>query len=212
MTRFVRLGDHEFKSVKAARYAITEAARKPWPRILDGADREIALGCLDYHPQRDVILARGIAEVQVFPTLPPHGWIFAAVHPDGNVSEFSYQYAVNPNRASDKVLAALRFEVKDQIDRFRREQLRYAYDCEVCYERITGADCHVDHEPPEFAQLAQTFLYFHGPLVLCDAPDTYRKVLADRDKAEIWRGYHLAMANLRLLHGHCHLNKKGLEA
>lgn len=200
-----------------ARLAIQQAARRPWPRVLEGWDREIALGVLNYHPTRDTVLAAGVDLVSVLPTMPPHGWIFAVTHPDGEVSEYSYQYAVRPNREADKVIAALRYEVKAQIDAFRRAELQHGEAlCGICGKPIFHpVDSHVDHtggRPVEFAGLVKTFLAVHGPVVLMDDPENkYLKILADRDLAAVWQRWHFAKARLRLLHPACHLNKGNLE-
>ena len=107
-------------------------------------------------------------------------------------------HARNPEEARaarerQKVLLALRYAIKADMDDFRHAQ--YPYECAGC-----GAtdDLSTDHKTPPFSVIAAEFLKDHPSIGLRDEQG-HSGVIADADIESKWIAYHASRAVYQLL-------------
>jgi 5-methylcytosine-specific restriction endonuclease McrA len=115
-------------------------------------------------------------------------------------------HARNPDEARaarerQKVLLALRYAVKPDMEDFRDSQQPYECAGCGCDEALT-----TDHKKPPFSLIAGEFLNEHPVIELRDVPG-HSGVIADVDLEAEWIAYHAARAVYQLLCRSCNSSK-----
>lgn len=205
MSREKVIGSFSFPTRKAAEAAIREilhVAELKQPLV--GNERDLIEGLVYCHPTASEKIGAGIESIDV--RVIEHGargfWITRV---DGTAVDFSYRKALDgaPNYRQT-VLSALRREVKDQVNEFRRAWFAENDDprCSLTGQVLTmGPEAHVDHWDPSFAELANDFVSALGgwdqiPI----KPAGVGQELADENHRVIWLYVHQQRARLRVIH------------
>lgn len=203
-----KLGGETYASKTAAKAAIRRLLHSsPVGVRLDSEVHAILRDLLSMHPGADRKRGPGLVGFEVRIDENYRSRCFVALRVDGTVAPFSYKVCFEPWLAGAKptVRAALRREVQEQIDAFRRTALRAGPPVDA----ITGASIpadkvRVDHAPPTFETLVRTwqeenFLTDENLATFEPRLGSGEVLLLDRDLAADWRGYHGRRAVLRLV-------------
>ena len=200
----LQLGGHLFSSKAAA----TEAIRGVLYRYPIGAtvtnpdDVALLTDLLARHPKSAAKIGCGVASFQVEQNIPSRG--FWLTRCDGSRTDWSYLSCLTPPSHLQDVYAALRTEVRCQVQAFK---LRAFSDgpvrCAVTGDVVTLDNAHVDHDPP-FVDLVARFLVSLGLSiehiqVEAKADGETERRLVDRELAARWSDYHYASAGLRIV-------------
>lgn len=134
------------------------------------------------------------------------------VNDDGSEVDISWRCAIRGKGTTPKqeLMSAMRNCIKDQIYKFKRQQL--VLECELC-----DSDCkiHVDHII-QFDGIAGRFINkmktrgVSIPAEFDDEKDTHRRRFKSEDSYfELkWKQYHLKKSKLRILCDKCNLSRK----
>ncbi len=156
------------------------------------------------HPDAERKIGYGVARITVEQNPRfPSARMFVVYRMDGTRDDFSYRKCLSGEiGVQQQLLTALRLEVHDQIEQFRRRALgEGARFCPHTREPLPGNDPHVHHAFAPFVSIALRFVFLEGG---CDhfrlAPDPGGgSRLSDRDQAQRWYAYHAWAARLRLV-------------
>lgn len=196
-------------------FASKDAVRKECQRILhetpihaalDGHDDNFMRALLLRHPSAETKIGAGVSAIYVRKN-PIYGDnAFWLVRTDGTETDFSYRECLRPRSEAEKVRAALRYSVRDQILDFRTEIFagREAILCPITGAVMTINDCHIDHvEPDTFERLADMFISHEGGIAafkLRDGSDNEIGRRLSDDNLEVrWRLFHQTHARLRAI-------------
>jgi hypothetical protein len=205
------IGPFHFPTRKAAETAIRAVLNGSQLNTPLAGDEDLLIRSLvTYHPTAADKIGPGITAIEV--RIIDYGargfWLSRS---DGSAVDFSYKKALDgaPNHRA-LVISALRHEVRDQIEEFRRRHFATYADldgaviCPLTQQRVfMGPEAHVDHSDPSFVELAERYADTVGGfdgLQTVAAADGIGHRLADRDRADEWQQYHRQLAVLRVVH------------
>ncbi|WP_049577884.1 DCL family protein [Nocardiopsis sp. SBT366] len=206
----ISVGDRWFPS--------KSAATKEFQRILRSydigtavtapRDEQLLLDLVQMHTDPLRKIGSGIErfEVRVNPQHRRNRSLFI-VRSDGTEDDFGYTKLIQGQTISQRVTAALRHEVRDQIEKFRTAEFAKPGPraCPIEDTQITHpGDCHVDHEDPGFRELVQRFVDQHegwGVFELYSLPagEEIGQRLKSRELASQWHAFHAREARLRIV-------------
>jgi hypothetical protein len=170
----------------------------------------------EMHPYASEKLSKPVAGIRKYNRYGHQGDNLLLIYADGSVMPFSWNKCCKGKLSSDShsVKAAFRDAVKDQtssvmFDAFSdTEEIK----CPCCGEMIRREQSHVDHMPPEFADLLGAWLIDHDltidQITLADDPQGGARLPVGwlRDS---WRFFHERHARLRVICGPCNTRGKG---
>ena len=200
------IGAYVFPTRKAAEEAIRSVLHHAPLRVpLTGDEFALISALVSCHPDAEARIGAGIASIDV--RIIDYGqrgfWITRV---DGTMTDFSYRKALDgaPNQRT-LVLSALRREVREDIDAFRREV--FALDphpvCPLTGQPLAfGPDAHVDHSDPTFVELAEGWVLTQGgwDAVNVCPDDGPGQRLVDHAQHADWIAWHRQRARLRVVH------------
>ena len=145
---------------------------------------------------------------------------FWVVRNDGTSVSFSLHRCINPDTPEQRVKAAFRLVVADDIVRFKKQafvSVDGETSCALTGQSVVYRDCDADHVVP-FNKLVKDFCVGRG-LVLAEIRVQSCKKLGrrgyglcfeDERLAAAWRGYHQRHMKLRVVgrEAHSHLSRK----
>lgn len=207
------IGPYKFPTKKSAEEAIKEVLHgSPLNTPLTGEAFGLIRALLDNHHDAAAKIGAGVSQIEVrIIEFGARGfWI---VRVDGSAVDFSYRVALNGAPSSRaNVTAALRWEIQDQIDRFRDEAFsKGAVVCPLTNQPLHRGNAHVDHVT-DFAEMADKLVEAVGGWdaleVECVGETGARRQLKDRQIAQVWQLYHERMATLRLVHKSANLARR----
>ena len=174
--------------------------------VTDRGDHVFLNAVLSRHPRARDKIRCGVLRFEIRQNLqyPGQRSIFL-IRMDGSDTDFGYRKCLKPPTMEQEVTAALRHAISDQIVDFVKRA--FGSDKPVnC--AVTGvvmksyAEAHVDHAPPTFLDLAETFVAEQGGWTRFALSRADRQVgarLADAALAAEWAAYHRRRAELRLV-------------
>src|SRR5262249_31471879 len=199
----ILIGDTCFPSKAAATDAIRRVLyRYPLGATVSDVDHAFLADVLARHPDAAIKIGVGVASFEVEANLGSRGFWLTRI--DGTRTDWSFLSCLTPPTHAQDVVAALRTEVRDQVQRFKAMQfLGGAARCAVTGVTLTIDGAHVDHAIP-FVDLVDAFLTAQQLTVdaldvqpTCDGNTDTR--LSDRQVAQQWADYHRNHARLRLV-------------
>ena len=162
------VNDQQFTSKKSLREYI-RAIRDRYEDFvpLSSDDFQFMLALLDRHQNADIKIGCGVANMYVKTTPPYYTRAFWLRRIDGTETDFSFEMCLRAETHSQKVKAALRFIVAQDIIRFKDNffaQSGRVVTCPITSEKMTYYDnCHIDHAPPNtFQKIVEDFLTTEG--------------------------------------------------
>jgi len=193
-----------------ARYATTQAMER-----IAGEDRRFVEALIARHPRAALIVDCGIAHVCVQRVpFQEHCRRFVVIRRDGSWRDFSWRKCLHPTDALDDVRRICRRLVADQVVGFARAFWRehpHGAVCPILGVPMMPKDAHVDHAPPSFVELVQTWLD-QERLAPDDVEIVYKagyqgaSEFADPLLAERWREFHREHARLRVVSARANLS------
>jgi hypothetical protein len=199
----IRIGHRRFSSKTAAVQAIRDVLyRYSIGTTITGPDAELLTDLLAQHHERDLKIGCGVRSFEVEQNLGTRG--FWLTRHDGTRTDWSYLTCLKPPTHLENVYAALRTEVRGQIQRFKFNAFSNGpVLCAVSGEFVTLEHAHVDHNPP-FVDLVARWLTslglsVHDLQVEATTDGATDTRLADRARAVEWATYHQATAGLRIV-------------
>ena len=213
------IGGESFPCAAAAerriRDILSRYARAASMERIGGADRAFVEGLIARHRRADRIIDCGIAHVCVQRVpFAEHLRRFVVIRRDGSWRDFSWRKCLHPTDALDDVRRICRRLVADQVCAFARQFWRehpHGARCPILGESMAPKDAHVDHAPPSFAELVQTWLA-EERLEPDDIEIVYRADYGGRSEfadpllAERWRAFHREHARLRVVSAQANLS------
>jgi hypothetical protein len=193
-----------------ARYATTQAMER-----IAGEDRAFIEALIARHPRAALIVDCGIQYILVQRVpFAEHLRRFVVIRQDGSWRDFSWRKCLHPTDALDDVRRICRRLVADQVCAFARQFWRehpHGASCPVLGVPMGPKTAHVDHAPPLFHELVQTWLD-HERLEPDDIEIVYRADYGGRNEfvdpllAARWRQFHRAHARLRVVSAQANLS------
>lgn len=195
------------------------AALKELRRILNGVpigeavagDDGVLVADLVYdgrHPETIEKIGVGIDHIEVR-SASYNTRCFWIVRRDGSEVDFSVMTAMNGQpSAKARVSAALREEVRDEVEIYRQNQPENL-DCILCGSATSREAAYVTYVDPTFDEIATCFVEDHGgwQAIAEERVGPYGRQLSDIDLAADWNVYHRAHARLSLAHPLCNLSR-----
>ncbi len=173
-------------------------------------------GLLRLHPAFPRKDGCGTKMLQIRENLPYGTRSFWIVRQDGSETDFSYRECLYPSTHPQKIAAAFRAEVSEQIIRFRDAELAAGRCCAVTGAPIDPDDYEVDHVSPDtFAALLTEFLKSQkidiADVRVHESDGQTKPMLQDRLLSSRWQDFHRSRARLRLLsrEGHRTITRQG---
>jgi hypothetical protein len=187
------------------------------PEDLDADDSAWFVDLIrEMHPYADKKLCKPVAKVRRYNRYGVNGNNLLLMYEDGSSCPFSWNKCCKGKLSSDahSVKAAFRDAVKDQTSSVMFDAFSEAEEikCPCCGEMIGRDQSHVDHMPPEFADLLGAWLIDHDltidQITLADDPQGGARLPVGvlRDS---WRFFHDRHARLRVICGPCNTSRKG---
>jgi hypothetical protein len=211
----IPLGDAVKKVTKRALTEYFSAMLKRYQvgATISESDERALRWLIQRHPEYEQKRGCGIAKFTVMGAA--YGsQCFAVVRTDGTSTDFSYRDCISPPSARADVLAAMRLEVFDDIQRAKAQRFEKYGDergrikSAVSDTLITIERAHADHAPPRtFNELAILFLRARGidpdnsGLLTPPADNQFGRRLIDPELAAAWRSFHNEVAHVRLITG-----------
>lgn len=201
------LGDETFRSKAAIRVRVGQFLhRSKRTDRLEGADFRLCLALLERHPRSKTKIGCGVAMIEVRDNLIYPGnrclWL---VRTDGSETDWSYLECLKASSHRDDVLWAMRSLVVDQVLHFKNVAYagRSTVPCAVTGKPVLAEDCHVDHAPPVFVELAESFAERMGGFECIDIVDgrdgeigcTFEDDVVER----AWQTFHRRQAKLQIV-------------
>ncbi|MGD3112810.1 DCL family protein [Streptomyces sp. YGL11-2] len=203
MRKSFNLGGVEYTTKKAAGDACRQIlyAYPAGSVVADRKDEEFLRDLLSLHPEYPDKAGPGVDQFTVDRT--PHGNIgFHVVRADGTREVFSYLACLTHPDHRTNVLGTMRLAVSAQIYSFRATNCTPGTPirCAITGETITWDDIHIDHEEPQFVDLAENFANDHGGFeaIAVESRDTAQRWHLRDHEAE-WQEYHERHATLRIV-------------
>jgi Protein of unknown function (DUF3223) len=219
----IELGTLKFESKKA----LLEHCRAVLHRYEFGArvaqdDAAFLLLLLERHRERDQKVGAGVSHFTVATALPA-GRCFLIHRIDGSVTDFSFMKCISPPSIGQRLHAALRLEIDEDV---KRAKQRFFVEhggsvlCNQSKQPISFEEAHADHALPlSFWTLAETFLRGAHVLTGIELNDEllaplvdqqFGRPLADRQLAEQWRHFHHSLAHIQIVTGEVNLRSAHL--
>lgn len=188
----IELGGYQFRYKKdvAAKARAIIHNREP-------VDQAFLLALVSGHPHFADKKGCGIARIEVARDTCCGANCLWIVRTDGTRVDFSYKTCLTPPSVASSLRNALRNEIIYQIVAFKHAHLGEL--CPYTGEVVTCADAHVDHAPPEFADLMKRWLAGRTPAVIDDhsKAGSREQLACEADRAS-WREFHQQNASLVL--------------
>lgn len=206
----ILVGNRWFSTKSAAKDAFRQVLHRYeiGTAVTDPEDVQLLLDLVQMHPNPPKKIGSGIErfEVRANPQHPRHRSFFI-IQIDGTEDDFGYTKLIEGQTISQRVAAAMRHEVREQIEAFRTAEFSKPEPrtCPIEGTEIAHpGDCHVDHEDPGFRELVQRFVAQNGDW---DAFELYslpagREIgqrLKNRELASRWQAFHAERASLRIV-------------
>ncbi|WP_190394858.1 DCL family protein [Nocardiopsis deserti] len=176
--------------------------------VTDPRDEQLLLDLVQTHQNPLQKIGLGIERFEVRVN-PQHrrNHSFFIVRSDGTEDDFGYTKLIEGQTASRRVAAAMRHEVREQIEEFHAAEFAKPGPrvCPIEGTEITHpGDCHVDHESLGFQELVQRFVDQHGgwsafELYSPPAGEEIGQRLKSRKLASQWHAFHSREARLRIV-------------
>lgn len=194
---------------KAQEFAKTILYRGEVGSALEGEELKFMLGFFKtFHHEWAQKKGLGVAEIrrQKEPNYGKHRAFFIE-RIDGSKTDISYTISniQNDNAAKD-FRNALRQIIKPQISNFRERAFSDTptLKCPLTGETVTAGTCHIDHLPPTFEKLVQSYIKGHNltdlkSLIKPHEDNQTTAQLNDPEIAEDFYDFHRHNANLRVL-------------
>jgi hypothetical protein len=208
MSRGVHVGRLFFPTKKVLLEACRDllSCYEPGDFVVDTEHAQFLRDLLDRHPERDQKVGCGLEAFFVDVAHPHRTNCFWIRRVDGTTTDFSFVQCVRPPTPEQDARDALRAEVRDQVDAFRRSRFCSSSPvrCEITGAVLSHDTCHVDHESPKFRELVDQFAASEGR-ALSDfatsptADGVTTETLVDRALAARWKNFHAERAKLRLV-------------
>ena len=177
----------------------------PVGRPIVGRDGEVLRALLERHPRSVEKIGPGVLwfEVRMNPEHPSQR-SFWLVRVDGTQSDWSYLRCLNLRDQRALVLEAMRAAVVEQILAFKNAQFEQGtVTCAITGEPVSRDNCHVDHAPPTFVALAETFAASYGGFeeirVSAGTDGAIGRRLTDEHQCHSWQYFHRQQARLRIV-------------
>ncbi|MCY9785160.1 DCL family protein [Nocardiopsis sp. EMB25] len=177
--------------------------------VTEPEDEQFLLDLVQMHSDPPRKIGPGIErfEVRANPQYP-RSRSFFIIRTGGTEDDLGYTKLIDGQTHAQRVAAAMRHEIKSQIEDFRAAEFARAdpVKCQIEDTEIAHpGDCHVDHEDPEFYELVQRFVD------QCGGWDAFELMSLPAGKGEIaqrftngeiasqWCAYHFQEAKLRIV-------------
>jgi hypothetical protein len=160
------------------------------------------------HPETIEKIGVGIDHIEVRPA-SYHTRCFWIVRRDGSDVDFSMKTAVNGQpSAKARVSAALREEVRDEVEQYRQSQPE-SVDCALCGSATSPEAAYVTYVDPTFDEIATRFVDNNGgwQTIAEERVGPYGRQLSNRVLAADWNLHHRAHARFSLAHPLCNLSR-----
>lgn len=169
-------------------------------------DHDFLCAVLQLHPRAREKIGAGIVrfEIRRNPQYPSRRSIYL-VRTDGSETEFGYNKCLNPPTLEKEVTAALRHTIGEQIIEFVRRVFGSGQPVRCAATGVEihdPTDAHVDHAPPTFLDLVETFVAAHGgwsSFTLSRADGQVGARLTDPALASEWAAYHRQRAKIQVV-------------
>jgi len=210
----VRIGELEFKSIKAAQAHTRGVVKKVWER--QGAAKVGAVGVndpdfeffqrlIEKHPENLHKFGLGVRGFEVRENQLNRGALgmYADVVGHGLV-DFSWLVCCGA-KPPCPLRSAMRMSVRHSLAEFHKHA---APACVLC---AASGMLHVDHAQPTFRELAVAFIAMdHPPSEFDSDPGLHMAVFhsVDTEYAKRWQRYHDEHATLRMLCARCNLTRR----
>jgi hypothetical protein len=195
------IGERTYRTKSAALDAIREVRERVKAQgSASAADDEFLRDLVALHPDAEGKVGAGIDHFEVRRNINNDGfWI---VRVDGTATEFSFMKSIYGASQEAMVQSAMRHAVLDQKMEARDLAFTKATSltCPLTGEVITAVDCHMDHEEPTFAEIADAFTAAHGGYSAMDTPSddgTIGRRFVDQNVMLAWHAFHASRARLR---------------
>lgn len=199
----VMIGDRSYLSKRDAEQACRDVLYhyQAGNTVDDAEHQEFLLDLLDLHQDAVTKIGVGIAhfEVRLNEYRKPGFYI---IRSDGSETDFSFMRCLTPATHRQRVLAAFRRAVADQVLEFKNSMLaKGPAVCAVTGTLIADGDIHVDHHDPEFKDLAHSYALAHDgwdafPVLKGDGMTG--SALASSEQRREWSEYHREHAHLQI--------------
>lgn len=205
MRRGIRIGDRLYSSKSKATQACRSVlyAYQPGQTVDEPEHDQFLRELLELHPESEQKIGSGVHSFQVERNQGSVGFWLTRV--DGSRTDWSFVACLSPPTHEKEVLAALRTEVRSQIESFRDQAFFGAREisCSVTCERVTRQNSHVDHDPP-FAELVadwmrEQIISFDAIEVLPTSDGATATWLKDAGIRASWFDFHKRHAGLRIV-------------
>ncbi len=173
-----------------------------------GADGDWLAALLTLHPDAGEKIGKGIAFIALGPVPGRKSRGFTVHRTDGTSTDFSWLECITPTSHRTRVLTAMREAVEPQRIAFKQaEEKAGRLRCGVCGTDLTWPDTEIDHLPPVFQTLADTYAETAGGYdkikLVPSADGMIGQPLVPGDE-QVWILYHQHTARLRVLCRPCH--------
>ena len=201
----VDIGEFTFRTKKDASEHIRAILHTTTPGTsVVGGEYDFIRGLLDHHPCAAEKIGCGVATIEV-ESIKGAAPGFMLTRTDGSRDDFSYKRCLHGEASHhSRVVQAMRNEVQDQIDAFRRNWFAMQEEpiCELTGQKLRmGPEAHVDHLVP-FREITSRFLAAFGGASGVQVTSSQRwpgTELSDRHVAQAWRIVH-SRYPLRVVH------------
>lgn len=206
----INIAGRDFESKKSALEHISKVLRANGSRIYKppGQGFDFLYQLLQRHPEREEKLSHGLAYFEVvMKNQARTNYTVYIVNWSGQKLDFSWRVCVTGNK-KDRLAAAMRLAIKDQIDFFRDKQ-SHIKNCELCKVELKESETHIDHIT-KFRNLRKQFLESYPkqpPTEFDDCPHTHDAKFKPQDQEfeNAWYLFHELYAELRVLCKKCNL-------
>ncbi len=170
----------------------------------------------EMHPYASEKLSKPVAGIRKYNRHGHQGDNLLLMYADGSSLPFSWNKCCKGKKSSDgvSVKAALRAAVADQTSAVMDAAFAHSETivCPTSGEVITRRAAHVDHAPPRFADLVQSWLAHRGiqldEVPLADDPQG-GQLIATGQVLDSWRSFHAQHSVLRVVSARWNTSAEG---